>query len=111
MVVETRVGGMEGVGSGEALDIYFLIFYLFFKRFYLFIFREKGREKERKRNTDVREVRQLGVSHMPAAGNLAHNPGRCPDWELNWQPFGSQARTQSTEPHQPGQILFIFRER
>ena len=24
------------------------------------------------------------------------------DWESNWQPFDSQASTQSTEPHQPG---------
>ena len=29
----------------------------------------------------------------------------CPDWELNWQPFGSQAGTQFTEPHQPGLVL------
>ena len=26
----------------------------------------------------------------------------CPDWESNQWLFGSQARTQSTEPHQPG---------
>ena len=26
-----------------------------------------------------------------------------PDWESNWQPFGSQASAQSTEPHQRGQ--------
>ena len=25
-----------------------------------------------------------------------------PDWELNWWPFGLQAGTQSTRPHQPG---------
>ena len=25
-----------------------------------------------------------------------------PDWELNQQPFGLQAHTQSTEPHHPG---------
>ena len=37
-----------------------------------------------------------------AAGDLAHNPGMGPDWESNLQPFGSQASTQSTEPHQPG---------
>ena len=30
------------------------------------------------------------------------NPGMCPDWELNQKPFGSQAGTQFTEPHQPG---------
>ena len=35
-------------------------------------------------------------------GDLAGNPGMCPDWELNWRPFGSQASSQSTEPHQPG---------
>ena len=34
--------------------------------------------------------------------DLACNPGMCPDWELNWRPFGLQAGTQSTEPHQPG---------
>ena len=37
--------------------------------------------------------------------DLDCNPGICPDWELNWQPFGLQAGTQSTEPHQPGLIL------
>ena len=38
--------------------------------------------------------------------DLARNPGMCPDWELNQQPFGSQARVQSTEPHQPGLPAF-----
>ena len=23
------------------------------------------------------------VSHMPPTGDLAHNPGMCPDWESN----------------------------
>ena len=39
---------------------------------------------------------------MPPTGDLARNPGMCPDWESNWWPFGAQASTQSTEPHQPG---------
>ena len=26
----------------------------------------------------------------PLTGDLAHNPGLCPDWESNWWPFGSQ---------------------
>ena len=43
------------------------------------------------------------ASHVPPTGDLAcHNPGMCPDWELNQQPFGSQASAQSTERHQPG---------
>ena len=41
--------------------------------------------------------------------DLAHNPGMCSDWELNWQPFGSQAGAQFTEPHQPGkEYVFLI---
>ena len=47
-------------------------------------------------------------SHAPLTGDLASNPGMCPDWELNQQTFGSWAGTQSTEPHQPGLIIKIF---
>ena len=65
----------------------------------LFIFREKGMEGERKAEKHPCVV----ASHTPPTGDLAHNPGTCPDWESNRQPFGSQASTQSTEPHQPGQ--------
>ena len=38
----------------------------------------------------------------PQPGDLARNPGMCPDWESNRQPFGLQTGTQSTKPHQPG---------
>ena len=38
------------------------------------------------------------ASYTPPTEHLAHNPGMRPDWELNWQPFGLQAGTQSTEP-------------
>ena len=31
------------------------------------------------------------ASHLGHTGDLAYNPGMCPDWESNWQPFGSQA--------------------
>ena len=58
--------------------MYFKEFLKFLKRLYLFL--ERGREKERKRN--------IGVSQAPT-GALAHNPAMCPDWELNLQPFGS----------------------
>ena len=49
--------------------------------------------------------------HAPLAGDLARNPGMCPDWELNQQPFDSQAHAQSTEPHQQGKrISFLIKE-
>ena len=48
------------------------------------------------------EKRQFVLAFCtPCAGDLAQNPGMCPDWELNRQPFGLQASTQSTEAHQP----------
>ena len=36
------------------------------------------------------------------SGDLAHNPGMCPDWESNQRLFVLQSCAQSTEPHQPG---------
>ena len=42
------------------------------------------------------------ASLTPPGGDLAHNPGMCPDWDSNRQLFDSQAGTQSIEPHQPG---------
>ena len=66
-----------------------------------------GREGERER-----EKHQCVVaSHVLPTGDLAHNPGMCPDWESNQLPCGSQSGTQSTEPHQPGPefiLVLIF---
>ena len=74
-----------------AIDMIMWFSSFFFKRFYLLIFRERGREKERGKN------HQWGVaSHTPPTGDLAHNPGMCPAWEMNQWPFGSQV---GTEPH------------
>ena len=66
----------------------------------LFIFRERGREGER----EGEKYHCVVSSHM-LTGDPACNPGMYPDWELNWRPFGSQADTESTEPHQLGQHL------
>ena len=76
-----------------------LIEHYFLKRFvYLLMFRWRGREeKERERNINMWEPLK-----SPLLGNMAHNPGICPDWESNQQPFGSQASAQSTEPHESG---------
>ena len=64
---------------------------------YLFILRQRGREGER----EGEKHHCVVASHMPPTGDLACNPHMCPDWELNQPPFGSQASTQSTQPHQP----------
>ena len=50
---------------------------VFFLRFYLFIFRERGKEGRREE-----EKHQCVVaSDMVPTGDQAHNPGMCPDWE------------------------------
>ena len=50
------------------------------------------------------------ASLVPPTGDLAHNPGMCPDWELNLRPFAFQAGTQSTEPHWRGGAVFLKNE-
>ena len=42
----------------------------------------------RERNIDVWGKHQLAASHTSPTGDLASNPGMCPDWESNQQPFG-----------------------
>ena len=49
-------------------------------RFYLFTLRERGREREREGD----KYHCVVVSHMPHTGDLARDPGMCPNWELNW---------------------------
>ena len=52
----------------------------FFLRFYLFIFGERGREGEREGG----KCQCVVAFHVPPSRDLAHNPGVCHDWELNW---------------------------
>ena len=59
-----------------------------------FIFREQGRERERKG-----EKHQMVASHMPSTGDLVHNSVMCPDQEWNQRPFGWQTEDQFTELH------------
>ena len=56
------------------------LFFFFKKDFYLFIFREKGREGER----EGEKHQCVVASHASVTGDLAQNPGMCPDWESNW---------------------------
>ena len=78
-------------------DIIILKLVFIFHFMYLFLERGGGREKHQ----------GVVASCVPPTGNLAHNPGTCPDWESNQRPFGLQTHPQSTELHQPG-LIFIF---
>ena len=63
----------------------------FFLRFYFFLERGEGREKERERNIHVWEIHQSVAPRTHLTGDLAHNPGLCPDWESNQWSFSSKA--------------------
>ena len=52
-----------------------------FLKDFIYLFLERGREREKHQC--------VVASHVAPTGNLAHKPGMCPDWESNWQPFGS----------------------
>ena len=83
--------------------IYF-IFKILKDFIYLFIFRERRRKGER----EGQKHHCVVAFHVPSTGDLAQNPVMCPDWKSNLWPFGLQAITQSTEPHQPG-LTRIFK--
>ena len=75
-----------------------------------FIFREgKGRRK-RGGEREGEKHQCVVASHAPHTGDLAHNPGMHPDWELNRWPFGLKPDTQSTEPHQQGWQYVFYQE-
>ena len=49
-----------------------------FKKDFIYLLLERGRGEERG------EKHQCVVaSHIPPTGDMVHNPGTCPDWELN----------------------------
>ena len=45
--------------------------------FFFFVWGGEGREKEGEKH------KYVVASHMPHTGDLARNPGLCPDWESN----------------------------
>ena len=64
------------IKDAMCLSMCLLTIYLFKDFMYLFLERGEEREKERERNINV----WLPLTH-PQTGDLAHNPGVCPDWE------------------------------
>ena len=71
----------------------------FFLRFYLFISRERGREGEK--------YQCMVTSGVVPTGDVAHNPGMCPDWESNQRPFGLQPTLNPLSYTSQG-LTFIF---
>lgn len=59
---------------------------IFLNLFLKFIFRAKGRRKER--NLDMRVKHPSTASYMCPTRDRAGNQDMRPDWELSWQPFG-----------------------
>ena len=81
-------------------------------RFHLFIFRERGREGERKEEKHwCKQKHQLVASHIcPNKGQNPHlplKPGKCPDRELNQRSLTLQDNAQPTQTHQ-SELSFFF---
>ena len=78
----------------------------FFKRFYLFIFRQRRREGER----EGEKHWCVFASRVAPTGDLARNPGMYPDWELNQRPFGLQPALNPLSYTSQGLIDFLINE-
>ena len=75
---------------------------------YLFLERGDGRKKEREWNIVVGNISWLSLKCVPTRGDQTWNPGMCPVWELNPQPFGLQGDAPPPEPHRPGPEHFLI---
>ena len=73
-------------------------------------FRERGKERGRQKNINVRETHQLVACHMCLdQGDSTCNPGMCPDWKSDLQPVSYRTMPQPTKPPQPGlEIAFLI---
>ena len=76
-----------------------------FKRFYLYIFRERGREGERHRC--VREISVGCLLYTPNWGLVCH-PGMCPNEESNQQLCSLQDEDQHAATPVRARVVFIF---
>ena len=83
------------------LSLHSTLYIYIFKRFHLFIFRERKGEKGEKHQCVV-------ASGTPPTGDLVCNPGLCPDWELNQRLFGLQTDTQPLSHTSQGYLYFYI---
>ena len=83
--------------------------FMYFKDFiYLFLEGGDRREKERKRNINVRQKHQSVASCMLPTGDLVPKSRTRPDQESKMATF-QFADAQTTEPRQSGLILIYFK--
>ena len=75
-------------------------------RLYLFIFIERRRKGE----SEGEKHQCVVASHTPPTGDLAHNPGMCPDGELNWRPFLSQPELNPLSYSSQEIYIFLVKE-
>ena len=77
--------------------------FIFFKGFiYLFLEREsRGGER------DGEKHQYVVASHVVPTGDLARNPGMCPDWALNQRPLGSQPALNLLSYTSQGTLIFL----
>ena len=87
-----------------SFDTEVFILFIYFKRFYLFMFRERGREGDR----EGEKHQCVVASHVAPTGDLVCNPGMCPDWESNQQPFGLQPALNPLSYTSQGSGLFLY---
>ena len=66
-------------------------------RYYIYLFLERGEGREKKRETSMCDCLSCTPYWRPGL-----QPSHMPWLGINWGPFGLQAITQSSEPHQPG---------
>ena len=79
-----------------------IFFFLVNKRFYLF-FREKRREGER----EGEKHQCVVASHTPPTGDLACNPGMCPDWESTHDPLVHRLALHPLSHTSQGWFMFL----
>ena len=71
---EIQINSWNTVDFSSSFKDFFKDFiYLFI---YLFLDRGERRQKEKRQ--------YMVASQAPPTGDLAHNPGMCPEWESNW---------------------------
>ena len=51
------------------------------------------------------------ASHAPPTGDLAYNPGMCPDWELNWRPLVRRLALNLLSHTSQGQAELFYHNR